>query len=79
MRYFFHMKNGTATLDDEGMELPDMAAVQKEAVLSSADLIKGHLGPDFWTGEAWTIWVTDQPNGDVNTVLSLDFSARLSS
>ena len=79
MRYYFHVKDGRTAFDDEGMELPDIAAVKEEALLSSADLIKAGVGPRFWTGEPWTIFVTDQPNGGGNTVLLLAFTARLSS
>ena len=68
MRYYFNVKDGTTMLDEEGIELDDMSAVKKEAVQSSAD---------FWTGEPWLLWVTDQPNGGGNTVLTLTFSSAL--
>jgi hypothetical protein len=77
MRYFFNVKDGTTMLDDEGMELDDMAAVKAEALQSSADLLKGLQGDHLWTGDPWTMWVSDQPNGGGNTVLTLTFSARL--
>jgi hypothetical protein len=79
MRYYFHVQDGEALLDDDGVELSDMEAVRAEAIQSSGDLLKGEHGSHFWSGEPWKLWVTDQPNGDGNTVLMLTFSARLSS
>jgi hypothetical protein len=78
VRYYFNVKDGALIHDDEGMELADMDAVKKEAIQSSADMLKGHHGQNFWTGEPWLLWVTDQPNGGGNTVLTLTFSSRLS-
>ena len=77
MRYYFNIKDGQEVLDDEGMELPDMDAVKNEAVQSSSDMLKEIYGEHFWTGEPWLLWVTDQPNGGGNTMLTLTFSARM--
>ncbi|MFL5037301.1 MAG: DUF6894 family protein [Microvirga sp.] len=78
MRYYFNVKDGETLLDGEGTEFADMNAVRNEAVGSSADLLKGLHGEHFWSGEPWLLWVTDQPNGGGNTVLTLRFSAQLS-
>jgi len=64
-------------LDPEGVDLADFDAVKNEAVQSSADMLKGLHGEHFWSGEPWLLWVTDQPNGGGNTVLTLTFSAQL--
>jgi hypothetical protein len=77
MRYYFNIKDGTTVLDDEGMELNDLAAVKEEALHSSSDMLKGLGGDHFWGGEPWLMWVTDKPNGEGNAVLTLTFSARL--
>jgi hypothetical protein len=38
-RYFFHILSGGETVEDEeGMDLPDMAAARQEAVASARDL-----------------------------------------
>jgi hypothetical protein len=38
-RYFFHILSGGVTVeDDEGIDLPDMAAARQEAVASARDL-----------------------------------------
>ena len=78
MRYYFNFKDGKTILDDEGVEFADMEGVKKEAIQSSADMLKDVHGKHFWTGEPWVLWVTDQPNGGGNTVLTLTFSSRLS-
>jgi hypothetical protein len=77
VRYFFNVKNGTTIFDAEGMELGDMVAVKTEAIQSSADMLKGLHAEHFWSGEPWMLWVSDQPNGGGNTLLTLTFSSRL--
>jgi hypothetical protein len=78
-RYYFHWENGERLLDDTGFDLPDIAAVQNEALRASADVLKG--GPrataSLWDGTAWAMWVTDKPNGEGNTLLTLRFSAEM--
>jgi len=78
VRYYFHLKDGETTLDDEGMELSNLDGVKNEALQTSHNLLKGVYGEKFWTCEPWLLWVTDQPNGGGNTVLSLTFSSSLS-
>jgi hypothetical protein len=77
MRYYFNIKDGQMLLDDEGTEFNDVAGVREEAVQSSADMLKGLHGERFWSGDPWQLWVTDQPNGGGNTILTLTFTARL--
>jgi hypothetical protein len=76
MRYYFHIKNGESLFDEEGMELESLAAVRQEAALASIELLKGPPPPDFWAGEPWMLWVTEQPNGGGNTVLATTFASR---
>jgi len=77
MRYFFHVKDGHVTLDTQGVELRDIVAVKKEALQASIELLEGMRGLSFWTGEPWTLWVTDKPSGAGNTVLTLNFTADM--
>lgn len=77
MRYYFNVKDGETTHDDEGMELENIAAVQNEAVRASHDLLRGSHNKQFWTGEPWLLWVTDQPSGGGNTLLTLTFSSAV--
>jgi hypothetical protein len=75
VRYFFNIKDGVTFLDQTGVECADLNELRNEAVGTSAKMLKGLKGEHFWTGEAWTLWVTDQPKGQGNTVLSLTFIA----
>jgi hypothetical protein len=50
-RYFFHIRDGDhVTRDDEGEELPDLKAVEREARLSARDILAeclaGHKQPN---------------------------------
>ena len=78
MRYYFNITDGVDLLDEEGLELADLDAVKKEALLSSGEMLKDLQGQYFWTGEPWVLWVTDQPNGGGNTMLTLTLTSRLS-
>ena len=75
--YYFNIKDGETMHDDEGIEFDDIVAVKEEAIKSSVDMLKELQGDGFWTGTPWILWVSDQPNGGGNTVLTLTFSARL--
>jgi hypothetical protein len=75
MRYFFHVKDGQVTLDTEGVELRDIGAAKKEALQASVELLEGMRGSNFWNGEPWTLWVTDEPSGVGATLLTLNFTA----
>ena len=77
MRYYFHLRNGPTTLDADGLELSDLAEVRNEAAQASLDLLKGSPRPDFWTGEPWMLWVTDEPSGAGNTVLAITLTAMM--
>jgi hypothetical protein len=79
MRYFFHVRDGHETLDAVGVELRDRAAVKKEALQSSIELLGGMRGSNFWNGESWTLWVTDEPMGAGKTLLTLSFTADVGS
>jgi hypothetical protein len=42
----------------------------KHSQLSGA-MLKDFVGSaEFWSGEAWTMWVADEPNGKGKTILS---------
>jgi hypothetical protein len=46
------------------------------AVTTTAELLGGMTGREFWSGVPWKLWVTDQPGGAGETVLMLEFSAK---
>lgn len=58
-RYHFNVHDGVSLPDEDGYELPDLAAAQRCAVKLSGDLLREH-GELFWTGEEWRMDVTDE-------------------
>jgi len=47
-RFFFHIYDDDVALDDEGLDLPDLDAVRKQALIGARSLIceevtKGHI------------------------------------
>ena len=71
-RYFFNVHDGRDYPDDEGTELPDLAAVRAEALRSSGEMLRDNNGTaEFWSGDDWTMNVTDEAG---KTVLTLRFS-----
>jgi hypothetical protein len=71
-RYFFHVHDGTSTLDTEGTELFDIFQAQEEAIRLSGALLS-ELGGKFWDGEDWSLEVTDEAGRGLFT---LRFSAK---
>ena len=41
-RYFFHSEDGHAFRDREGVELPDVASAELEAIVSLGEMIRDH-------------------------------------
>jgi hypothetical protein len=74
--YYFHLKDGATLLDSEGCDLPDLAAVRRAAIATTTEVLGGiKVGPAFWSGEPWKLWVTDGPDGTGATLLTLQFAA----
>ena len=57
------------------MELSNFEAVRQEAIISSAEMVRGLGGAQFWSGEPWMLRVTDQPNGGGETILAITFAS----
>jgi hypothetical protein len=76
-RYFFHFSNGRTIVDDIGSEHADLGSVRKEAFGASRELmmLKNDGTEEFWAGEPWRVWVTDQANGAGQTILTLELCA----
>jgi uncharacterized protein DUF6894 len=67
-RYYFHLRDGETILDGEGVDLPDLVAVRRAALATSTEILGSiKAGPAFWSGEPWTLRVTDGPNGGGQT------------
>ena len=69
-RYFFNIHDGTSFIDRQGTELPDLAAVRREAVHTSAKVLKDSA--DYWDGTEWRMEVMDEAQ---EVVLRLLFTA----
>jgi hypothetical protein len=74
-KYYFHIKDGKVILDDVGSEHSSLATVQKEALLACREMVTGT--PAFWQGHQWELWVTDKPNGEGATILTLRISGEM--
>jgi hypothetical protein len=74
-RYYFHLKDGRLSLDDYGIDLPDLGAARKEAVRYSGEVLRDGAHTTLWNGEPWNLWVTDQPAGEGRTLFTLTFAA----
>jgi hypothetical protein len=76
-RYFFNLKDGRTTLDEEGVDLPGLAEARDLAVLNSGEILRDGAAASLWTGEPWCMWVTDAPNGGGTTLFTLRFCAAM--
>lgn len=74
-RYYFNIKDGRTTLDNEGTELTDLDAAHKTAVTFSGEILRDGASGSLWSGPPWELWVTDQPGGLGQTHFTLYFSA----
>ena len=74
-RYYFHVRDGRDYPDDEGTELPDLACRPDEALQTSGEMLRGNKGAaEFWSGDDWTMDVSDEAR---QPVLTLRFSGTL--
>jgi uncharacterized protein DUF6894 len=76
-RYYFHVEDGRRIFDDVGEDLPDISAAQTEALRASNDVLKGGPMGSIWRGTPWRLWVTNMPNGEGTTFLTLRFSGEM--
>jgi hypothetical protein len=75
-RYYFNINDGRMILDEEGTELPSLAAAREEAIRNSGEILRNGAGPALWAGEPWRMWVTDEPAGGGKILFTLKFSAE---
>jgi hypothetical protein len=71
-RYFFNFKDGSTFLDEDGIELAGLQEARAQAVVASGEMIRDYAH-NFWTGEEWRMWVTDEAGA---TVCALRFAAE---
>jgi hypothetical protein len=74
-RYYFNIKDGRTTLDEDGTDATDIVAARCVALETAGRMLSESNG-HFWNGGPWCMWVTDQPNGSGNTLFTLEFSAK---
>jgi hypothetical protein len=78
MRYYFHVKDGSTILDEDGAEFSSVESVKNNAIKASGEMLRSlNHGVNFWSGEPWKLWVTDGPDDTGKTILELQFIARL--
>ncbi len=74
-RFFFHVRDGQDLPDTEGTELPDVAAARTKVLRTSGKMLRGNKGAaEFWSGDNWTMTVTDEVG---RPVLTLRFSGTM--
>jgi hypothetical protein len=71
-RYYFSLKNGRPFDDVDGLEMPDLDAVRKEAIGFARDLMR--MEPDRRDWSSCVVCVTDDAQ---QCVLNLAFSEVL--
>ena len=74
--FYFHTENGTTTLDQEGVDLPDMTTTRAEAAGTVGSILREENLDSLWGGNALRLWVTDQPAGLGKTLLTLHLTAN---
>ena len=71
-RYFYHVMDGQAFVDNEGTELKDHADARSQAIKTAGKMLS-ELGDQVWEGShAWTMSVADETG---RVALTLRFSA----
>jgi|EndMetStandDraft_4_1072995.scaffolds.fasta_scaffold557924_1 hypothetical protein len=73
---YFHVSNGTITLDDVSTDLANLADVQKEVVRVARDLLSLQSSDQIWSKEAWKVWATDEPKGRGRTIATMELRAE---
>jgi hypothetical protein len=80
MRYYFNLTDGQTILDNEGDEFPNIEAAKDAAISMSSEMLRGlKYRANFWSGEAWSLRVTDGPGGTGKTLFEVKFSGTLES
>jgi hypothetical protein len=74
-RYYFHVEDHQTTVDEQGVELPDIGAARQEALQAAGDMLRNGAGTSVWDGKPFRMWVTDQPGGRGKKFFTLHFSA----
>ncbi len=68
-RFYFNTLDGEAVADAEGVELPDIAAAQVEAVRLTGELLREHA-EHFWATRNFAVTVTDEQGSALFVVMT---------
>ncbi len=68
--HYVHLKNGVTTLDYDGIDVPDMAALRAEVLRTAAEILDEDNVDHLWRGTPLRLWVTDGPGGSGQTLLA---------
>ena len=71
-RYFFHVHDGNAVPDDDGVELSGAEEARAQAVLAAGEALRD-TAQRFWRHPEWSMHVVDESG---ETVCRLRFSAE---
>ena len=71
---YFHFQNGVIHLDQEGIDLPNLNAVQSEAIATIAAILSEDKVDGLWSGQPLRLWVTDGPDGTGKTLVELELT-----
>jgi hypothetical protein len=69
-RYFFHVMDGHAVVDTEGLELENDTVARTEALRGAAEMMADR-GMTLWLGNTWVMTVADE---DAKILFNLRFS-----
>lgn len=69
-RYFFHVMDGLAVVDTEGLELENDMVARTEALRGAAEMMADR-GMTLWLGNTWVMTVADE---DAKILFNLRFS-----
>ena len=67
-RYYFTVVDGLDVADAEGTELPDVAAVRREAIRYAGELLQDRSGEYLWAAQEWRMLVTDESGATILTL-----------
>jgi hypothetical protein len=66
-RYFFHVRDSSEHIDEDGVELPSLDEARSQAVVAAGEALRD-LDGKFWNGEDWRMWVNDETGATVCTL-----------
>jgi hypothetical protein len=77
--YYFHVANGDTILDEDGTDFNDLQSVKIAAIKTSGEMLRD-FAPQLAIASngPWSLWVTDKPQGQGNTLLKLEFTVDTS-